>query len=140
MEQHAKARTSELICTPFLDSSTTSSEREAIAAELRRRGLGRLPVLFLRVLAGLGLWWNLVAWEWATLDLYDVLFGYAINLGIVTVVATVVAVFRLLTEAPLLAAGVVALISALLSVGLWLCAKCGWERRRRERERMGASV
>jgi hypothetical protein len=140
MQQYAKARTSELICIPFLDSSTTPSERRAIAAELRSRGLGRVPVLFLRILAGFGLWWNVVAWEWLTLDLYDVLFGYAINFGLVSVLAAVVAAFRLFTGGPLLAPCLTAIVSSLLCAGLWLFAKRGWERRRRERERMEAAV
>jgi hypothetical protein len=140
MEQYAKARTSELICIPFLDSSTTPAERQAITAELRSRGLGRVPVLLLRVLAGFGLWWNLVAWEWFTLDLHDVLFGYAINFGLVAGIASVLAVFRLFSGGPLLIPCLVALASFLLCAGLWLLAKRGWERRRRERERMGAAV
>ena len=140
MEQNARARTSELICIPFLDSSTTSSEREAIASELRRRGFGRVPVLFLRVLAGLGLWWNLIAWEWATLDLSDVVFGYAVNSGLVAVVATMVALYLLLTGASLLPSVLVALVSWLLCLAFWLCAKRGWARRRQESESVGAAV
>jgi apolipoprotein N-acyltransferase len=140
MEQHARARTSELICIPFLDSSTTPSEREAIATELRRRGFGRIAVLFLRILAGLGLWWNLIAWEWATLDLSDVLFGYAINSGLVALVATVIAAFRLLTGASLVPAGLTALASSLLCLAFWLSARRGWARRRQESESMGAAV
>jgi hypothetical protein len=136
MEQYAKTRTSELICIPFLDSSTSPSEREAIATELRSRGFGRIPVLVLRMLAGLGLWWNIVAWEWATLDLYDVLFGYAINFALVAVVATGFAAFHLVTGGSPLPAGFVALGSSLLCLGLFLCAKRGWESRRQESARM----
>ena len=140
MEQYAKARTSELICIPFLDSSTTPSERDAIAAELHSRGLGRTSVLFLRILAGLGLWWNLLAWEWASLDLNDVLFGYAINFGLVTFAATLVAVVCLFTGASVLPAGVVALASFLLCLGSGLVAKRGYERARRGSEHRRAAV
>jgi hypothetical protein len=132
MEQYAKSRTSELICIPFLDSSTTPVERDAIAAELRKRGLGRISVLLLRVLAALGLWWNLVAWEWASLDLNDVLFGYAINSGLVALVATLVATVRFITGSSPLTAGAIALASLFLCLVLGLVAKRGYERARRE--------
>ncbi len=140
MEQYAKARTSELICIPFLDSSTTPSERDAIAAQLRSRGFGRISVLFLRILAGLGLWWNLIVWEWVSLDLNDVLFGYAINFGLVTLVATVVTAVRFFTGGPLLAAGAVALASSLVCLSLLLIAKRGYERERRATEHTRAAV
>jgi hypothetical protein len=140
MEQYAKARTSELICIPFLDSSTTPSERDAIAAELRSRGFGRIPVLLLRILAGLGLWWNLVAWEWASLDLNDVLFGHAINFGLVAFVATLVAAVRFLTGTSVLAAGVLALASFLICLVFGLIAKRGYERARRESGHRRAAV
>jgi hypothetical protein len=140
MEQYATTRTSELICIPFLDSATTPSEREAIATELRSRGFGRVSVLLLRILAGLGLWWNLVAWEWATLDLHDVLFGYAINFALLALVSTGFAAFHLATGASLLPAGLIALGSSVLCLGLFFCARRGWERRRQESARMGAAV
>ena len=133
MQQYAKASTSELICIPFLDSSTTASERAAIATELRRRGLGRISVSLLRILAGLGLWWNLIAWEWAHLDLYDVLFGYAINFGFVALFSAVLACFRLATGGQVLTATLVTLGSAFLGFGFWVAASRGWQRTRTNR-------
>jgi hypothetical protein len=132
MEQrdYSKATTSELICSPFLDSYITPMEREAMTTELRRRGLGRTSVFVLGVLAGAGLWWNVFAWEWAHLDLWDVIFGYSINVALVALLAGVVAGVRFLNGDSTYWPGLVVVVSLLASAGLLVTAIIGWKRRR----------
>lgn len=67
----------ELICLPFLDTDTTR-EMPAANAELEARGYPGWLVRLLRGIALPGLWYQLVAWEWASLGAYDVLLGYSV--------------------------------------------------------------
>jgi hypothetical protein len=97
MSDYSRWSTSSIVCAPFLDTHFELPERAAMLMELRHRGYPRAVVFVLRVFAGVGLWWNLIAWEWADLDLTDVLFGYSLNFGLVTLalaVATVLAFVR----------------------------------------------
>ena len=78
---------SALICLPFLD--TDVSLDKAVADEiLRERGYSYFSIAALRKMARVGLFLQVIDWEWAHLDLWDVLFGYAllgIGLGIVAI-------------------------------------------------------
>lgn len=69
--------TDELICLPFLD---TTGDEEAAAQELRERGYSDRTVEILRAIARPGLWFQVVAWEWGSLGIFDVLLGYAVLL------------------------------------------------------------
>jgi hypothetical protein len=69
--------TSALVCLPFLD--TEQPKEEAVADQiLAERGYSRLAVRILRALAGVGLWYQIIAWEDFHLDLSDVLAGYGV--------------------------------------------------------------
>ena len=74
MSEYSRWSTSSIICAPFLDTDFDPPQRAAMIGELGRRGYPRPVVFPLRVLAGLGLWWNLVAWE-ARLDICQSLSG-----------------------------------------------------------------
>lgn len=69
--------TSALICLPFLD--TDLPDERALANQiLAERGYGETAIRVLRALVGVGLWYQVVAWEYAHLDLWDVLAGYGL--------------------------------------------------------------
>ncbi len=65
----------ELICLPFLDTDTTA-DLPIADAELSLRGYPSWSVTLLRRIAAAGLWYQVFAWEWASLDAFDVLLGY----------------------------------------------------------------
>ena len=80
---------SALICLPFLDTDVSTDTR--IADEiLTERGYRPFTITLLRRLASIGLFWQMYDWEWAHLDIWDVIFGYAslaIGLGVLTIIA-----------------------------------------------------
>ncbi len=65
----------ELICLPFLDTDTRA-DTEVANAELKARGYSARTVRWLRKVAGVGLWYQVVAWDWASLSMFDVMLGY----------------------------------------------------------------
>ena len=111
-----------MICAPFLDTDFDPSERVAMLCELRRRGYPRALVFLLRVFAGAGLWWNLIAWEWANLDLTDVLFGYSLNFGIAALILASVALFAFISGGSASPPAVLAVASAALCLLAFLAA------------------
>ncbi len=117
----------ELICLPFLDTDTTQ-DLPAANAELSARGY---PIWLVRLLRGIalpGLWWQVLAWEWASIGVCDVCLGY----GVLLVVASpFVAMLSNLVFGSLLW-GAVPLVSGLL---LFAVAWLGLNRRRRGRRR-----
>lgn len=120
----------ELICLPFLDTDTTK-EMPAANAELEARGYPGWLVRLLRGLARPGLWYQVVAWEWACLSAYDVFLGY----GVILVVASpFVAMLSNLLLGTFLWGGVPLGAGLLLFAVAWL----GLNHRRRARERDGA--
>jgi hypothetical protein len=75
--------------------------------------------------ARVGLWWQVVAWEWASLDVWDVLAGYA---PIVMALGFLLILAGLPFSRPVLVAGV---IMAAAGVALFVSAVVGgWLRRR----------
>ena len=110
--------TDELVCMPFVDTDVPE-ELAAADAELARRGLSRSLVRALRRVAAVGLWWQVVDWDWASLGIFDVLFGYAFVVG--------AAGFALLLLRAYAAGGVLLAVAVLL-VGV---AALGWRLRRR---------
>ena len=112
--------TSELICLPFLDTDTTALVPEADRV-LQSRGWSPSTIRRLRRVAGVGLWWQVIAWEWASLDVCDVLAGYgAIVLalgGVLMLAGLPFSKTVLIAGAIVTAAGVALLASA---VGGWL--------------------
>ena len=120
----------ELICMPFLDTDTTR-ELPVANAELNARGYPAWLVRMLRGIALPGLWFQVVAWEWASLGAYDVLLGYSVLLFIASPFVAMLSSLFFGT----FFWGVVPLVSGLFAVVIaWL----GMGRRRRERERDAA--
>lgn len=77
IEYLRRESTSALVCLPFLD--TDLPEERALANQiLAERGYADATVRRLRALARVGLWYQVVAWDDAHLDLWDVLLGYAL--------------------------------------------------------------
>ena len=123
---YSRWSTSSLVCAPFLDTSFDSPERASMLGELRRRGYPRALIFVLRVLAGVGLWWNVFVGEWATLDLSDVLFGYSVNCGLLALVLGSMSTYRLVSGG---SAGLLAQLAASAAVlaTLWFfLARRGW--------------
>ena len=67
----------ELLCFPFLDTGS-DEERQEAHDELLRRGYPQWMIRSLRAVAGVGLWYQSVAWEWGSLGVFDVLLGYGV--------------------------------------------------------------
>ena len=120
----------ELICLPFLDTDTTK-DMPAANAELASRGYPSWLVRVLRGIALPGLWYQVVAWEWGSLGVYDVLLGYSVIFALVSPFAAILSNLVLGT----LLWGAVPLVAALLffTVG-WL----GLVRRRQASKRDAA--
>ena len=77
----------ERICLPFLDSQLTG-DRAAADRELAARGYSPSVVRALRAVAAVGLWYQVLDWEWGALGVYDVFLGYGpILLGIAALTA-----------------------------------------------------
>lgn len=108
----------ELICLPFLDTDITRDQEIALQ-ELRARGYSDRTIELLRLLARPGLWYQVVAWEWASLGLFDVLFGYALILLPVALAIALTGLFKV--------AGIVAVLAVLLLAGSY----AGFSYRRR---------
>jgi len=100
--------------------------------ELRDRGYPKPVVFLLRVLAGFGLWWNLIAWEWVHLDLYDVLFGYCINFCLVALILGIAAIFSLISDGSTSLFAALTLVAGVLSISLFFLAKRGYAKSRKE--------
>jgi hypothetical protein len=64
-----------LICLPFLDTDVRAAVRIG-DVELRARGYPGWLVRGLRWFAAIGLWYQLVDWEWGAIGIYDVALGY----------------------------------------------------------------
>ena len=117
----------ELICLPFLDTDTTS-DMVAANAELSSRGYPGWLVRLLRSVARPGLWWQVVAWEWGSLGVYDVFLGY----GILLVIASPFVAMLSSLLAGRLSWGVVPLLAGVFLLGVaWL----GLDRRNRAMKR-----
>jgi len=130
--------TSSLICAPFLDTAFDRSDHAGMSRELRRRGYPRSAVWALRVFAGLGLWWNLLAWEWACLDLNDVVFGYAINFALAALALGIMAAYGLMRDGSPGQFAWLAPCSGVIAIVLFQLARRGWGKNRnltRETER-----
>lgn len=69
----------ELICRPFVDTDVPKG-RAAADRELAARGYSPSVVRALRTVAAVGLWYQIVDWEWGVLGVYDVLLGYGVIL------------------------------------------------------------
>jgi len=104
----------ELICLPFLDTGTLEEHRAA-DDELRARGYPTWLVRLLRRIAKIGLWYQVVAWEWGSLGVYDVLMGYGV---IFLIISPFLVVFGFLWVGVMFGAGVLCL--AIAVVGFWL--------------------
>jgi hypothetical protein len=98
--------------------------------ELGRRGYPRPVVFPLRVVAGLGLWWNLIAWEWAHLDLYDVLLGYGINFFLAAIVLGIATVYTLIGGGSTSLFATLTLASSVISISLFILVKRGYAKSR----------
>jgi len=104
----------ELVCFPLLDSGSAEDQRAAYD-ELRARGYAPWLVRLLRRLARIGLWYQVVAWEWGSLGLFDVLLGYSVLL---MVAAPFFALAGIEWVAAVLGAGVTVLLIAALGLRL----------------------
>lgn len=69
------ASTSELLCTPFLDTDT-KEDTKAADLVLASRGYPRWLIRFLRNICGIGLSTQIIVWEEWHLDIGDVILGY----------------------------------------------------------------
>ncbi len=80
----------------------------------------------MRRLAEIGLWWQAIVWEWASLDIWDVLAGYGVIAAILGFMILLVGVtlirIAILVGIVILALGVVPIVAA----GL------GWRRKGRK--------
>ncbi len=135
MSEYSRWSTSAMVCAPFLDTYFEPSQRAAMLRELRRRGYPRPVVVVLRAIAGLGLWWNLVAWEWAHLDFWDVLFGYSINFALAALGLALAAVYALVTGGPAALFASFGLACAAICFLLWFAATRGGAKARRSGQR-----
>jgi len=99
----------ELICFPFLDTGS-DEERQAARDELLRRGYPSWIISLLRRVAGVGLWYQTIAWDWGSLGIFDVLLGYS---AILLVASPFPVVFLPELSAALFLAGIVSLATAL---------------------------
>ena len=73
-----RCTTSELLCLPFLDTDVTA-ELPIADTVLRARGYPPAAIRVLRAVCKVGLWHQLLfLWEWASLDVWDVVLGYAV--------------------------------------------------------------
>jgi hypothetical protein len=119
--------TSALVCLPFLDTDT--SAEQPIANEiLAKRGYSPALVRRLRGLAAVGLWWQVIAWEWASLDLWDVLAGYAVILAGLGLMLVLLGLTLIDAAAPW---GVAVVVVAVL---LLVTAVMGWRTSRARNE------
>ena len=110
----------ELICLPFLDTDTSKDVLVANAV-LARRGYPRWAVRLCRALVAPGLWLQLFDWDWCSLGIFDVFFGYSF------IFAGRSLVLLLLGAYPWGFGGLG--LACLLLISAWV----GW-RRRRQRE------
>ncbi len=110
-----------MICFPFVE--LYDPETGAVANQiLAERGYPRPAVRVLRLVAGIGLWYQIILWEDIYLDLNDVLAGYSLIAAAAGLVACLIS----------WAWGAALLI---LAVILFLLAYRGLGRPRHERDR-----
>jgi len=80
----------ELLAFPYLDTDLPDFA-EAAKLELESRSISPTRLALLRAATAGGLWWNVLWWEWVSLDGTDVAHGWLLNLSLV--IALVVGLF-----------------------------------------------
>ncbi|NRA46379.1 MAG: hypothetical protein HRU09_15615 [Oligoflexales bacterium] len=81
----------ELLCEPYLD--VDMPDQLCFAEEsLMRKGLSMNTNKRMHWVVGTGLWWNVFAWEWVSLDYTDVKKGWRINTGLLAIMLLPIAI------------------------------------------------
>lgn len=64
----------------YLDTQHEQTYIESLEAELRSRGVTGIYRWILEYIAASGLWWNILWWDWSSLNEKDVKIGWVQNL------------------------------------------------------------
>ena len=64
----------------YLDVTHSEEDIQRFERQLKELGCNWLIRWSLEIFAAGGLWWNIHAWEWLSLDFYDMVTGWALNL------------------------------------------------------------
>lgn len=74
----------QILAEPYLDTENSQEWKDALAAELKERGITGFSLYWRRAMTVSGLWWNVLWWEWAILGKRDIVLGWTLNLAIIS--------------------------------------------------------
>lgn len=69
----------------YLDVNHSEEDIQRFERQLKELGCNRLIRWPLEIFAAGGLWWNIHAWEWLSLDFYDMVAGWELNLTVMVI-------------------------------------------------------
>lgn len=84
-----KPSTFSLIGDRYLDTQHDDDYIDSIERQLRSRGIVGVKRVIVEYIAASSLWWNVIWWEWGSLDERDVKAGWGCNLVVFAVAAVV---------------------------------------------------
>lgn len=73
-----------ILGAPYLDTEHDPEWKEAFQAEFKRRGITGFALRWRQIITALGLWWNVIWWEWGSLGKQDIIFGWASNFVVIS--------------------------------------------------------
>src|SRR5579859_7124804 len=73
----------QILAEPHLDTEHTQEWKDALASELERRGITGFALRWRQWAAAMGLWWNVLWWEWGLLDGKDIILGWMLNFAVI---------------------------------------------------------
>lgn len=76
----------ELIGERYLDATHSKEEIELIEARLKTLNVHSSFRWLIEIFAAGGLWWNVFWWEWISLNLSDMVYGWILNIKIAGII------------------------------------------------------